>query len=343
MFLSAFLAAAYTFSATATGVAKGTPVEFLFVGANTDRDYESMFLIDGSIDDFCAGLEKAGLPRGKPVDAGACRLWPVGCTLTFSPDPATYVDGKMPEGLPPGIPVYTGGTRLSNDVCAATQTMPSSVFSIYSLAQSPIVYNGIYNQGAVYGAFTARETLKKGERVTFTVSWDATTMPKSLRLVAKPGNGAEIIKTIRSAAEKGAVDVLVGFDGELTVEEATAMANALNMIDGPHIKINGYDTFFYRSFTPLVKWQDRKERLVQPFELTIGDPDKLVFVDEDWSGEGADPKLLPREIPFSEAARHAKTDTCFFYASKETKVSRLLEAKAKLAGSQVKNWYVFTR
>ena len=341
MFLSAILAAAYTFTATATGVAKGTPVEFLFAGKDTDRDYESMFLIDGSIDDFCAGLEKAGLPRGKPIDADDCRLWPVGCTFSFTPDLSVYVDGKMPDGLPPGVPVYTGGTRLTNGLCAATQAMPASVFSIYSLAQSPIVYNGIYNQGAVYGVFTAKETLKKGERVTFTVSWDATTMPTHLRLEAKPGNGVELVTTIRRAAEKGSLDVLVSFDGDLTVEEATSVANALNLIDSPHIRINGCDNFFYRSFSPLVKWRDRKERLVQPFELTISNPDRLVFIDEDWSGEGVDPKLLPREIPFSEAAKCTKTDTCFFYAAKETTISRLLQAKEKLAGSHVKNWYVF--
>ena len=343
MILTTLLAASFTFTATATGVEKGTPIEFLFAGKNSDRDYESMFLLDDAIDDFCAKLEKAGLPRGKPIDAVACRLWPVGCKLTFSPDLATYIDGKMPEGLPPGVPVYTGGTRLANGTCVASGTMPASVFSIYSLAQSPIVYDGIYNQGAVYGAFTAREKLKKGARVSFTISWEESTMTKSLHLVARPGSAVELVKTIRAAAEKGPVDVRVGFDGDLTVEEATAVANALNLVDSPHIKLNGFDNLFYRAFTPLVKWQDRKERLLQPFELTIGDPDKLVFIDEDWSGEGVDPKLLPREIPFSEAAKHPKTDTCFIYADKSTKVSRILESKAKLADSAVKNWYVFSR
>ena len=47
---AAILAASMTFTATATGVEKGTPVEFVFAGGNTDRDYETMFLIDGSVD-----------------------------------------------------------------------------------------------------------------------------------------------------------------------------------------------------------------------------------------------------------------------------------------------------
>ena len=58
--LSALLAASFTFTATATGVEKGAAVEFVFAGPNTDRDYETMFVIDGSVDEFCAKLEKAG-------------------------------------------------------------------------------------------------------------------------------------------------------------------------------------------------------------------------------------------------------------------------------------------
>ena len=85
MMIPAILAASLTFTATATGVEKGTPVEFVFAGRNTDRDYESMFLIEDSVDEFCAKLENAGLPRGRPTDSTACRLWPVGCSLKFEP------------------------------------------------------------------------------------------------------------------------------------------------------------------------------------------------------------------------------------------------------------------
>ena len=48
--LCSLIAAALTFTATATGVEKGTAVEFFFAGKNTDRDYETMFLLDESID-----------------------------------------------------------------------------------------------------------------------------------------------------------------------------------------------------------------------------------------------------------------------------------------------------
>ena len=342
MMVSVVLAASLSFTATATGVEKGTPVEFIFAGRNTDRDYESMFLIEDSVDEFCAKLEKAGLPRGRPTESAACRLWPVGCSLKFEPSLSSFIDVKMPEGLAASDPIYTGGTRLAGGACDAGTNMPASVFSIYSLSQSPIVYNGIYDQGAVYGSFTAGKTLKKGERVSFTVSWNAETLPKSLHLTIRPGNSPEVLRRLKDESAKGDLDVLIGFDETLSIAEATAAANAIATIDSPRVRINGFTNIFYRAFLPLVKWLDRKERLTQPFELTLGDPDKLVFVEEDWTVEGDDPKLTPREIQFEIAKSHPKTDTCFIFADPKTPLSRVLRAKEKLGEANVTNWYVFT-
>ena len=342
MMVSAILAASLSFTATATGVEKGTPVEFVFAGRNTDRDYESMFLLEDSVDGFCAKLENAGLPRGRPTDSTACRLWPVGCGLKFEPSLSSFIGGKMPEGLDESDPIYTGGTRLIGGACDAGTNMPASVFSIYSLAQSPIVYNGIYNQGAVYGSFTAGKALKKGERVSFTVSWDAETLPRSIHLTIRPGNSAEVLRRLKDESAKGELDALIGFDEALSIAEATAAANALAMIDSPRVKINGFTNIFYRAFLPLVKWLDRKERLTQPFELTLGDPDKLVFIEEDWTVEGDDPKLTPREIPFETAKAHPRTDTCFIFTEPTTPLSRVLRAKEKLRETNIKNWYIFT-
>ena len=342
MMLSAVLAASLSFTATATGVEKGTPVEFIFAGRDTDRDYESMFLMEDSVDGFCGRMEKAGLPRGRPTDSAACRLWPVGCSLKFEPSLSSFIDGKMPEGFAASDPIYTGGTRLVGGACDAGTNMPASVFSIYSLSQSPIVYNGIYDQGVVYGSFTAGKTFKKGERVSFTVSWDAETLPKNLHLTIRPGNSAEVLRRLKDESAKGELDVLIGFDETLSITEATAAANALATIDSPRVKINGFTNIFYRAFLPLVKWLDRKERLTQPFELTLGDPDKLVFIEEDWTVEGDDPKLTPREILFETAKSHPKTDTCFIFADSQTPLSRVLRAKEKLWEANIKNWYVFT-
>jgi len=343
MISTLLLAASMSFTAIATGLEKGALVEFIFAGANSDRDYESLFLLDEPIDHFCARLEKAGLPRGKPEDVAACRLWPVGCELAFDPPLETYLSVKPVEGLAYGKPIYTGGTRKGDGRPAAADTMPASLFSIYSLAQSPIVFNGIYHQGVVYGSCTAKDTLKKGTRVTFSVSWETNTLPQTLELVAHPGESVRLLNEIRSAAEKGSVDLLVSFDEKMIVREARAVAKALETLDSPRVKINGRKNIFYRSFLPLVKWQDRKERLVQPFELTLGETNRLVRIDEDWSGEGADPRLTPVEISFAEIVRHPKIDTCFVFCREDTTIETILSAMKKFPERQIKNWYIFER
>lgn len=337
------LAASLSFTATATGVEKGVPVEFVFAGRNTDRDYESMFLIDDTVDELCRKLEQAGLPCGRPTDADSCRLWPVGCTLRFEPALTNFIGVSAQDANALLSPVYTGGTRLKDGSREANTNMPASVYSTYLLAQSPIVPNGVADQGAVYGSLTANKVLKKGERLSFTVSWDPTSMPRAVHLTVAPGNAVEIFKRLRAESEKGEVDALIGFSDDLTVAEATAAANALATIDSARVKINGCTNIFFRSFLPLVKWLDRQERLVQPFELTLGDPDQLVFIEEDWSGEGEDPKLTPKNIPFAEAVNHSRTDTCFIFTTAETRLSRLRDAMSKLGNAKVRNWYVFTR
>lgn len=336
------LAAAFTFTATATGVQKGTPLEFLFAASDTDRDYETMFLIKQPIADFCRDIEKAGLHRGSPIDVSKCHLWPVGCTVKMTPSISDFVESKMPSGLSSGTFVYTGGTRDEKGVPIANGEMPASLFSLYTLPQSPFLPKGIHEQGQVYGCHTAAQTLKKGAEYRFTISWDGETAPNTLKIVARSGNGADIVRQIRTVAETSDLDVEVVFDGSMNVAEARKLAAALALIDSDHVMINGCgDGLFFRAFLPLEKWLDRRERLTQPFELTIGNPDKLVYIDEDWSVDGDDPKLTERTINHSSVSKYPKTDTCFIFAKDTTTLGRIYESVAKLKGGPILNWYVY--
>lgn len=344
MTLFSLLAVAYTFTATATGIEKGTPVEFFFAGEGTDRDYETMFVLEGSVGDFCKGIEQAGIPRGKPADASLCDLWPVGCTVEISPSMADFVETTMPEGLSLAPAIYTGGTRAADGTCMASENMPLAAFCLYSLPQSPIVFNGTYPQGDVYKAHVARVTLKKGEKVRFTLNWNGKPLAKHLELEARPGNSRALIETLRDESANGEVEARVDFSPELTVAEAVALAKSLRTIDSTAVKINGFHKgrLYYGAFLPLVSWTDRRERLTQPLELTIGDPDKLVFINEDWSGEGSDPKLTPQEISFQDAAKHS-TDTCFVYVAASNRLEKVYAAMSRLAVSNVCTWYVYAR
>lgn len=337
------LAAAFTFTATATGVEKGTSVEFFLAGNDSDRDYETVFLLEKPVADFVRDLERAGLRPGMPIDRNRCRLWPVGCPVQIEPSLDKFVTSSLPNGEQLGPIIYSGGSRGPDGGPEAATNMPKAVLSYYTLDQSLFLFNGLYEQGDVYGCHTAKTTLKKGEQYAFTITWDNAKTPQSLSFLVTPGKGAEILKELNKASEKGEVVAEVGFDGELTVAEAMAVSKALSVVDSVKVKINGCreGSLFYRAFLPLVKWLDRKERLVQPFELTIGNPDKLVFIDEDWTVEGDDPKLTTRQIPLTEAKRHPKTDTCLIFATKETKLSQIYASMRKMGGSSVRNWYVF--
>ena len=342
--ISAFIAAAFTFTASATGVEKGTTVEFLFVSRDSDRDYEAMFFLDMPIADFAAGLEKAGFPRGRPLDPAKCVVWPVGATVQFEPSIFNFVSVDSSGGFLPPPLVYTGGTRGNDGIPEAAGEMPGACCALYTLPQSLIIPDGIHNQGDVYGKFTAAQKLKKGARYAFTISCDPQTAPRPLALRLVPGGAEALVKRIREESQNGVVDVRVTFDGDLKVSEAVSAASALNVIDSMQVRLNGCEdgTLFYRAFLPLVKWNDRQSRMTQPFELTIsGDDDELLFIEEDWNVPGDDPKLTPVKISFDEAAKKEKTDTAFIYVSPETKLSRVYAAMKRLEGSKVRNWYVF--
>lgn len=342
--ISLLLAASISFTATATGVEKGTPVEFLFAGKDTDRDYETMFLLDESVGALCARLEKAGLPKGRATSVADCVLWPVGCRVTLAPALDAFVETAWPEGISPAAFVYTGGTRNEKGGVVADDDQPLAFCALYSLAQAPVVFNGVYRQGDVYGAHTAKTTLKKGERKEFVLSWDEKTKPAHLDVTFAPGTAAQVLQRVKAAAESGEVEVRAAFDPSLTVAEAAKVAQALALVDSPRVKFNGRadGQLFFRAFLPSADWRDRQKRLTQPFELTVGPADDaLVFVEEDWNVEGNDPKLTPRAIPFAEARQHPKTDTCFVFADGDTRLGRIHAAMRKLKDAKVVNWYVF--
>ena len=340
--IAAILAASLSFTATATGVGKGTPVEFAFAGKGSDRDYETMFLLEEPVETLCRRLEKAGMPRGKATDLAHCILWPVGCELSFSPSLTNFISSTLPEGLTASPPVYTGGSRNEKGTLVANDEMPLAFFSYYSLSQSPIVFSEPYNQGDVYGAHIAAVELKKGQKVVFTVSWDEKTLPRHMEVDVSATNAPAVLSTLLYEAKNGEIDVTVTLDPSMTVSDAATAATALSKLDSRRIKINGFRDVFYKAFLPDASWTNRTARLVQPFELTIdGDHDRLVFITEDWNVEGLDPKLTVHEIPMSEASQHPKTDTCFIYTKSDTRLSRILSAKQRLKGARIQNWYIF--
>ena len=344
MIATSLAAAVFTFYATATGIAKGTPVEFFFAGEGSDRDYETMFLLEGSVEDFCRGIEDAGVPRGEARNLNDCVLWPIGCPVTIEPSIDDFIVRENLPECPTNLPViYTGGTRGKSGRALAAEEMPLSAFSLYTLDQSPLLFDGIVEQGNAYGHNLARVALKKGDRVKFTIRWDGETRPSRMSVRFCQGNLADILKSVKERSLNGPLVLDASFAPELSLREAEAVANALSLIDSANIKVCGREKqgFFFRAFLPSIKWLDRKERLVQPFELHLssGNP-RLLFIEEDWSGEGIDPKLTEREISFKDAAKHPQTDTCLIYAKKTSLLREITPFLAKLPDT-VHTYYIY--
>jgi hypothetical protein len=320
-----------TFTATATGIEKNTIVEFLLVGPESDRDYESVFVTDASAREIADEFERAGIPCGGAVDLGLCRFWPTGKHVSVKPDIWQYVSDA--EGETAHLPAtYTGG-----------RDMPCAILALYNCPQSLMQLDDSLDQSDTYERFKAAVALEKGTKVSFTVSWDGVDgiKPYSLRLT--PGGFISALEDMRKVIPaEGGLDVSPDFAPELTVGEATAIAASLAMLDLRQVRIGGYaeGQMFYRAFLPLEEWRNRKDRLTQPLEIALSETNAVyTIIDEDWSGEGMDPVLKPRTVGLDDAMG-ANADTCFIFAPKMMKLERIYEIKAAFP-KRIRNWYIY--
>lgn len=331
-----------TFTARATGVKKGTAVEFAFITAGSSHDYEALFVLDDTIADIEKAMKKAGIPDGRPVDAAKCDLRSVGAYVELTPSLGDFMAfNKGVERILPEI-VHTGGLVDGRGSPVADKTDPGAFFAMFDCPQSPLVFDGIFNQGDVYGDYLSKQELEKGTRKTFTLTWRGKTM-KRLEYEVSKTNTAETVLAIKKAAQTDVLDVGISFCADLTVADAVQIANAVSVIDSDRVKINGVKpgNIYYRAFMPLVKWLDRSQRLVQPFELTLGEKEKLVFIEEDWNVEGIDPKLSEKNISFDDVDKYPKTRTCFIYARNSTVLRDIFKAMGKFKKGRIDTWYVF--
>ena len=333
-----------SFTATATGIKKGTPVEFMFALSGTDHDYESMFLLEDSAADFTEAFGKAGIPPGGAINAAKGRLHAFGPFLAMKPALSRYITQNSEDKAFPEIIYCSGlGDRQGKPVCQ--NQSPNSIFSFYSLAQSPVLFDGQFNQGDVYGRFLAKETLKKGEKHIFTFSWDGKSLIRELKVEFNAADPLAGLNKIKSASQAGPVSVEASFSPGMSFSEAVKVANALSVVDSHRIKINGCKpgNLFYRAFLPLEAWRDRSERLQQPLELYLSSTGKhkLIVIDEDWSVSGNNPKLTEREIEFAKVSSYPKTDTCFIYLpDSNVKLGVIFDAMRQLGGD-IRNWYIY--
>jgi len=328
-----------TFTARPTDITAGTTVEFAFVGPESDRAYEALFVTDARITEIAKAFDEAEIPRGKSISQSDCRFWPVGNTVEIKPSLSRYLEAKEEDLKHPIL--FTGGLRDRLDVPVADTNMPSALFALYGLDQSLLAFDTTGSQSSEYGKYLCRKQLTPGEHHAFTISWDGARRMEHRRIVFRKGKIREAIESLKGASRT--LDVVPDFSAELTASEARAAATALSVVDSPTVRINGFvpGQIYHRGFLPDELWRERSKRLTQPLEVHV-DSTNITYtvVDEDWSVEGDDPKLTPRDIPLADVTKDFKGDTCLFFVKPTENLGRIYSLMSKLPCS-IRNWYVF--
>ena len=341
-----------SFTASSTDCGVDTSLEFLVVGPDSDRGYESMFVADDPVQDIAAAFDRAGIPRGRCYDSAQCVFWPEGARLSMEPAFASLaVDSQGAEATPPIV--YASGSRDAYGRPDAATNMPSAVFALYNCGQSLLQLDDSLEQSPTYGRFKPARKIPKGEKTTFTFKWNGKTETKTIPLAIRPGELENALLALKEEASKAPVSATPDFSPSLTVAEAAKAAQALSMVESRRVKMNGVvkGQFYYRAYSPLEKWRDRKERLAQPPEVRFlpGGEIKVVEILEDWSDpDSLDPKLSTKETVVKSAAEAAaildplakRTSTALLFAPSDEKLARLFELK-KLASPEITTWYVF--
>ncbi len=281
---------------------------------------------------------------------------------------STYLNDSQPESplLAEGF-VFTGGAWSDAEgraVCLTGRTQPGSVVSLYNESSTIFDLTRQSSQSEVYGRLSVATAIAYGtllEVVVRPLNTDAMVLP--LAVTASAVDGAIQLRTqcaepkierseqlegavvwLRSQAESGKdIFVTLSFDPELSVREAHSVASLFNLLDGSGIKLYGRESesLYFRALLPQESWRRREERNPQPFEIHLSRDGagvlkkKLIFIEEDWSGEGLDPKLTLREYPFAEWAdleplvikaggKENRVAVAFFFVPADMKLAELM-------------------
>ena len=352
----------------ATGLGPADTVEFFAIGPLSDRAYESFFVTVASPAAIADAIERAGVPRGVPPDIAGARLWPCGEKLTLTATPVStntptlafadlLVDkAEKEEGAILSAPVvYTGGARDASGAVVAATNIPCAVFALYSHTPSLLQLNGQFDQSTVYGRFHAKKKWPAGSLFELALRWDGRTTVLRRDVELTVPTLKEKLMALRADAAAHDLFVRMSFGGGTTVGEAAEIAGALSLVDGKGLKMDSPPPgkFFFRAFLPDPAWRERPGRMFQPFEVHVAadDAKKFVFVEEDWSGEGLDPVLKPRETPFSDwselsgliartGEQGAKINVLFLFAPRAMPVAALTPAVSAV-GDRIGTFYVF--
>lgn len=329
-----------------------TPLEFLIVGPDSEKDYEAMFTSIVSTEQIFDAFKAAGIPIGSHVDFQHSKFWPVGEKLEMTPRFNELVKETFGEKVPDAV--FTGGVIDSNGRSEAATNMPLAVFALYNCPQSYIQLNDSLEQSPTYGRFKVAEKIPAGQTRNITFKWNGSNTVEKVKVAMSSTNILSQMTMLMEKSKHKELDVELSFAPQMTVEEATRLALALVSVDSPRVKLNGCKAgeLFYRAYIPLEKWRERKSRLMQPPEvhLNANGTCKVVEIKEDWSRDDTtEPELIVKEYDELDVTAAGKllekladrTNTILVFVSKREKLSRLYDLRGKSGDDKIVNWYVF--
>ena len=227
--------------------------------------------------------------------------------------------------------VFTGG-RWRDGACQADTWQPCAVVSLYNEAGTIFDIPFQAAQGAIYGRVSLAKALPYGDvlEITLTPLLAKDGQPRAMPLnvtaaqegggwvvtctgadgtVRKKGTLADVLDWMKAEDAAGReLFVTLTMSDDLPLSKAADVARVFYMLDGKGIKLDGKGEggVFPRAFLPKEQWREREGRTPQPFEVHVtANADgtfakRLTFIEEDWTVEGLDPKLTPKDYPFSE-------------------------------------------
>lgn len=159
-----------SFLAEATGLSKGSPIEFFLVGEASGHGYESLAVSFATPGNVQKALEFIGMPAGRASDLRKCLFWPKGerVIMTFSsldPDISLkpiraeklILDSRTKKTLPDCGLVFTGSItiempdRPGEKVLAADAREPNSIASTYNAFETVMDVPFSWSQKSAYG------------------------------------------------------------------------------------------------------------------------------------------------------------------------------------------------
>ena len=343
------------FTAVETDCGLDAQIEFLFIGPNSGKDYEALFVTDFPIEKIAAAFDSAGIPRGAPVNLGRAVVWPEGETLSMTPAFGGLVSDAEPTNSVSII--YTGGLRDGGGFPVAATNDPNAVFALYNCPQSLLQIDDSLGQSATYGRFSPAFKPVKGRRRLFTLRWNGRPGFDKIVLKAEPGGLKAAIEMLKARSLGRRLCVATDFSPDMSLDEAVKFAAAFSQIDSPSVKFNSFASgqMYFRAFLPLEKWRERANRLAQPPEVHLlpGGAVEVVEVKEDWSDETSiDPKLIPVSSRFQDLAGAARAtaeisgrlkglSTAMVFAPRGMKLGEIFAFSKLVPQSAVSTWYVF--